>query len=235
MYNVGVDIVKIEKGFGVKLSTEQGRVPIYYTTDGNNPTMKSKLYSKPLEITQTTTIKAVAFLKGKQSGKIKTKELHVHKAFGKNVKLVNHPHPKYPGITDISLTDLIRGELEFSGKQWMGFESVDFEAVVDMGNPIIINSIKLGCLESQGKWIFLPSEIVVEISENGKDFTKIGSTKIENQKINNEPTTKNINVKIPPIKTQFIRITAKNTSICPDWHKGAGGKAWLFVDEIIVE
>jgi len=23
--------------------------------------------------------------------------------------------------------------------------------------------------------------------------------------------------------------------VCPEWHKGAGGKAWLFVDEIFVE
>ena len=29
--------------------------------------------------------------------------------------------------------------------------------------------------------------------------------------------------------------TDKNISTCPNWHDGAGGKAWLFIDEIIVK
>ena len=28
---------------------------------------------------------------------------------------------------------------------------------------------------------------------------------------------------------------AQNVKVCPKWHKGAGGKAWLFVDEIVIE
>jgi hypothetical protein len=27
---------------------------------------------------------------------------------------------------------------------------------------------------------------------------------------------------------------AKNIGVCPDWHPGKGEKAWIFVDEIIV-
>jgi len=29
-----------------------------------------------------------------------------------------------------------------------------------------------------------------------------------------------------------VKVTGTGT--CPDWHKGAGGKAWIFADEIIV-
>ncbi len=36
-------------------------------------------------------------------------------------------------------------------------------------------------------------------------------------------------------KAQFIRFKAKNIGVCPPWHDGAGGKAWLFVDEMVVE
>jgi len=28
---------------------------------------------------------------------------------------------------------------------------------------------------------------------------------------------------------------AKNIKTLPDWHPGAGEKAWIFVDEVIVE
>jgi hypothetical protein len=36
------------------------------------------------------------------------------------------------------------------------------------------------------------------------------------------------------METHYIRIHAKNIAVCPEWHKGAGGKAWLFVDEIMI-
>jgi len=34
---------------------------------------------------------------------------------------------------------------------------------------------------------------------------------------------------------RYVRIEAENVGICPDWHPGAGGKTWIFVDEIVVE
>ena len=36
-------------------------------------------------------------------------------------------------------------------------------------------------------------------------------------------------------EARYVRIVARNVGTCPPWHPGAGGKAWLFVDEIIVE
>ena len=36
------------------------------------------------------------------------------------------------------------------------------------------------------------------------------------------------------IKAQYIKLKAINYGFCPDWHLGAGGKTWLFVDEIII-
>ena len=36
------------------------------------------------------------------------------------------------------------------------------------------------------------------------------------------------------IPFQFIRITKESFIQCPDWHLGAGGKAWVFADEIVV-
>jgi hypothetical protein len=32
-----------------------------------------------------------------------------------------------------------------------------------------------------------------------------------------------------------VKIHAMNRGVCPPWHLGAGGKAWLFADEIVVE
>jgi len=34
---------------------------------------------------------------------------------------------------------------------------------------------------------------------------------------------------------RYLKVRAVNRGICPAWHVGAGDKAWIFVDEIIIE
>lgn len=47
-------------------------VPIFYTTDGTEPTIASNRYTSPLSITETTTIKAVAALNGYADSAVST-------------------------------------------------------------------------------------------------------------------------------------------------------------------
>jgi hypothetical protein len=36
-------------------------------------------------------------------------------------------------------------------------------------------------------------------------------------------------------ETRFLRIQVQGPGTLPDWHSGAGGKAWFFVDEVVAE
>jgi hypothetical protein len=40
---------------------------------------------------------------------------------------------------------------------------------------------------------------------------------------------------VPAVKARYVRVFARNLGVCPPWHLGRAGKAWLFVDEIVVE
>ena len=42
---------------------------------------------------------------------------------------------------------------------------------------------------------------------------------------------KDFEMRIPRQEVKFIRIFAKNKAFFPDWHKGAGKPAWIFIDE----
>jgi hypothetical protein len=37
------------------------------------------------------------------------------------------------------------------------------------------------------------------------------------------------------MKARYVRMVAKSIGKCPDWHVGAGEKAWIFCDEIVIE
>jgi len=38
----------------------------------------------------------------------------------------------------------------------------------------------------------------------------------------------------PGVNARYVRVKAVNMGKCPQWHKGAGNKAWLFADEISI-
>jgi hypothetical protein len=49
------------------------------------------------------------------------------------------------------------------------------------------------------------------------------------------PIIKEFTANFNGINTKYIKVVARNRSICPHWHPGAGYKAWIFADEIIIE
>ncbi len=70
MYNVNVTKDKSGK---IILSTERGGLPIHYTINGPEPSVRSELYSEPIFISDTTkALKAAAFHDGKRIGRITT-------------------------------------------------------------------------------------------------------------------------------------------------------------------
>lgn len=60
----------VEKGTFVELATATEGAIIYYTTDKTEPTPNSPVYTRPIEITQNTTIKAFAVKEGLDNSEI---------------------------------------------------------------------------------------------------------------------------------------------------------------------
>lgn len=46
---------------------------------------------------------------------------------------------------------------------------------------------------------------------------------------------KDFELNVKNLKARYIKIKAENYGVCPDWHLGAGGKTWIFVDEITIK
>ena len=58
--------------FSVVISCDDPNAAIYYTTDGDEPTTRSNLYSGPVEISSNTPLRAVAVVSGKRISEITT-------------------------------------------------------------------------------------------------------------------------------------------------------------------
>ncbi|HRI60656.1 MAG TPA: discoidin domain-containing protein, partial [Saprospiraceae bacterium] len=96
------------------------------------------------------------------------------------------------------------------------------------------HSVSASFLRLIPSWIFLPEKVEVAISDDGKSFLTISETPVTPAKATDKNETRSIGF-TTKVKCRYVRITAKNQGVCPAWHPGAGGKAWLFVDELEIK
>ena len=161
-------------------------------------------------------------------------ETVTHLATGAAVTLTTPPGSQYPGAGAVSLTDGKLASQDHNDGYWLGFEATDLEAIVDLGEMKKVSRIGLDCLRAQGSWIFLPREVAFEVSVDGSVWEQERRVMIDLERAA-ATGKKRIEVEIDRIRARYIRVRAKNLGRCPSWHVGDGGKAWLFVDEIVVE
>ena len=81
----------------------------------------------------------------------------------------------------------------------------------------------------------MPASVEFAVSEDGDNF--MVATTLENDiSLKQEGTfLKEFAVALDNAQARYVRVKAKNIGICPPWHAVAGGKAWLFCDEIVIQ
>jgi alpha-L-fucosidase len=222
-----------ESSLQVRLSSDTEGMTIRHTLDGSEPTSKSARYTGPIRLTNSSTLKAVAVFRGELSPEptvaqfikcMKVKEAAFEKPYS----------DKYPGQGDATIINGRRGTLDFHDGEWLGFNGDDVVLTLDLGGIRSIKKITAGFLQEQGAWIFLPSEVKFFVSGDGVNWTSAGELKKPIEQTE-RVVVKDLTCVIGNAKSRFVRIAAKNIGVCPSWHPGAGDKAWLFVDEVIVE
>jgi hexosaminidase len=223
----------INKKAIVSMAVEVSSPTIHYTLDGSQPTSLSQLFTLPISITKTSVIKAGAFKDGKLVGPVTEQKCILHKASFKSVKVKN-PYERYTGGGEYALTNTQRGTTSYGDNNWQGYHGKDFDAVVDLGETTQIKSISAGFLQNTSAWIFFPSEVEYSISENDTNYTVVGRFSIPIPQDQREISIKECTQDSVNCSARYIRVYAKNVSICPEWHPGKGQPAWLFIDEISV-
>jgi len=232
--------IKLERSIADRPSTVEMSCPmnnalIRYTLDGSTPDETSTKYSAPFAVATTCTITAKAFQKNMTASFPATAEFQ--KTFAKSVKYEHDNSPRYTGGSPLALVNGKLGTSDEYVKEWVGFQQVDFGATIELSAPKELRSISARFLNNQAVWIFLPTLVTIEISADGVNFVPVFSrdSKADAETRSDIPSTKTYAVSFAPQSVSHIRVRAKNLGSCPAWHRGAGGRAWLFIDEILAD
>jgi hypothetical protein len=157
-----------------------------------------------------------------------------HLAIGATVIPLKPYSPEYPNKGPHTLTDGSRGYSDFQ-YNWLGWYGGDMEIVVDMGKGVAINEINISFLEDQRHWAFLPAEVTIALSDDGKIFNKVGAITNKYPDENYEVSVKDYKLTLKQTATaRYIKVTATNLKALPLWRYVKGKRAWLFADEIMV-
>ena len=218
----------------VSLANESGDTPIRYTLDGATPNATSLEYAGPFMADRSLEIKAVSVKDGEVVSAPTTHRIFVHAAIARPVT-VKFPYRKYTGGGAYALTNGLLGTTSYGDGNWQGYEQNDLDATIDLGDVTAISKITAHFLKDHHAWIFAPTRVQYEVSEDGKAFSSVGATDIPVPASAEETSIVTVSQPVPAGKARYIRVSAKNLGVCPSWHLGKGEKAWMFVDEIVVD
>ena len=237
---IPVPVIQAEsKAFKDKLKIEmksQNNDKIYYSFTNTEDFVE---YTSPFEISKSIKIYAYSSNKYRElSNTISATFFKKPNDYTINIKSVYNP--QYHAGGPEGLLDGILGTENWRKGDWQGYQSQDFEAVVDLKEVKELYSFKANFLQDSRSWILMPTYLEFFISTDNVNFTSIGSLDIvkysEIDPKDENSFTREFGVLLDKKKTaRYVKVIAKNFGKLPDWHQGAGGDAFIFVDEILVK
>ena len=214
---------------------------VYYSF---NDDLNFKEYKSPILINQSTKINAYTEYYSYsefRTDSIALRSNTISATFFKkpnnySINIKSKYNPQYHAGGPEGLLDGILGTENWRKGDWQGYQSQDFEAVVDLQEAKDISEISARFLQDQRSWILMPTKVEYFISEDNVNFTYFSSVnntldpKIEENIILNFTANETKSK-----KARYVKVIAKNFGKLPEWHQGFGGDAFIFVDEITIK
>lgn len=211
-----------------ELKTDLPGAEIHYTLDGTEPKLSSAKYKQALDINRTALLKARLFKKGVAQGQLFEQKLIKSLATGSLVTLKNEGQGNY-NPNKQALVNGVPGTYLYNNGEWLGLSGNDLEATVDLGVVKAVSEFGIRVLNYQWQKMHPPTLLTIEVSNDNINFTELSrQTKFEVEGINN------VLLKFKPLNARYVRIKGVNKGFIPDGFYGSGTKAWLLVDEIII-
>lgn len=213
----------------VTLNSELDGVNIHYTIDGSEPNNLSTVYSEPVKIDQTSTIKAVTFVNGQPAEKAMSQTFNINKATGRPVTYNIPCSELYKGSGEYTLVNGLDASTNHKDGEWQGWEGTNMEVVINLQQPTEIRNITVGSLQNPGALIFSPKKMEYFVSSDGVKFEKVVEVINEADSIPVEIQLKKFVASFVPLTTNFVKVVARKGQLLER------KPTWIFIDEIVVE
>lgn len=208
---------------------------VRFTRDGTDPGPKSKAYRRPFQLKSGGVVRAALF-HGREP-LAPSVELRLRKhlaAFAPvRVNVSGGLRPERGG--EALLTDGLDGSLSHKDGAWLGVEGGDIDAVIDLGRVLPVRRVAARFLDHPAAWIFPPLAVEAFISMDGREWAPAGALAWPAADDFTILRRRDAVLEFAPRPARWVRMVARGTGLCPAGHVGAGGKAWIFADEIVVE
>lgn len=225
-------------GTEVSMQTIFGDQPIYYTTDGRKPCVGENLYTDPITLSQSATVRAMT---RNVMGEEVLSEQYVllHKGLGKLSKLNTQYadyRPEYAASGEGALADGKIGGDAYNDGNWQGYWGNDINVDFDFGKTTALNSVKMRFFQNIHDWIMSPNMVDIYTSKNGKDYVLYRTFVLLD--VDYDSADQNIYTLQADglnLKSRYVRVVVNNAGPLPKWHQAKGQHSYIFCDEIVWE
>ncbi|MDO5977484.1 family 20 glycosylhydrolase [Flavivirga spongiicola] len=217
-----------DKSVSLSLQNEFTNTDIRYVLGSSNIDENPIKYNNPIELNKTTIVKASLFKAGKPIGKVFIDTIKFHKGVAHKTEYLTLYSNSYQGAGAYNMVNSLRGTKNFHDGQWQAWLGEDMEIVIDLENKEEISEVILGSMENQGPDIYFPTSVSVFVSNDGNSYKEAG--KIERPfQHNSKAELRDFRIKFKEQAVRFVKVRATCLEKSPK-----GGRAWLFVDEILI-
>lgn len=224
-----------DKPMMIEIKPVNPKDKVYYSVieKGTKAKIRPQLYKNPFQISKSVTVMAFA-----KNGKLESSTTFaefMRKPNNWSITLNSKYNPQYDAGGNEGLIDGIFGDENWRKGNWQGYQSQDFEAIIDLKMLTPITEIGSRYLQDSRSWILMPTKVEYYLSSNNKDYFLVATVNNTLDPKITENTVREFKAEILPTEAKYLKVKAYNFGKLPDWHQGFGGDAFIFVDEIWVK
>lgn len=226
----------------VSLGALKDEYRIWYKIESEKqPSAKYILYEGPFTVRESCTVSAYCQDENGEKSYVTTSELNkISSTY--SIKILSKYSRQYNAGGDDGLIDGVRGESNFRLGGWQGYQNTDFEAILDLKQEMFITEVGAGFLQDAKSWIWMPQNIEFYTSKDGEKWNFAGRLGHNIDVQDYTPQTHDIVLKLfetsddgtqsEGVTARYVKFFARNFGTIPQWHLGAGGEGYIFVDEV---
>lgn len=157
---------------------------------------------------------------------------------------------QYTADGDDGIIDGQYGDIDWRKGGWQGYQSQNFEAIIDMKEKKEFAEISANFLQDTRAWILFPTKVEFytsddninyKLAEVDSNYIPANDYKVQTQKFVSFYEDRSLKI-LPPTQkrevwrsARYIKIKAYNYGKLPEWHAGKGDDAFIFIDEIEIK